>query len=68
MSDIAIAFKWNKPAIISSHRVNYIGSLNPANRSHGLKHLEDLIQQIVRKWSNVEFMTSSELGTLISKS
>ena len=29
--DIKIAFRWNKPAIISSHRVNYTGALNPAN-------------------------------------
>jgi len=67
MSDIAIAFKWHKPAVISSHRVNYIGSLYPSNRSHGLNQLEKLIQQIVRKWSDVEFMTSTELGELIDK-
>jgi alpha-amylase/alpha-mannosidase (GH57 family) len=67
MSDIAIAFKWHKPAVISSHRVNYIGSLNPANRSHGLKQLDKLIQQIVGKWGDVEFMTSTELGELLNK-
>ena len=68
MSDISIAFKWNKPAIISSHRVNFIGSLNPTNRSHGLGQLEKLIDQIIRKWPDVEFMTSAELGKLISRS
>ncbi len=67
MSDIATAFKWHKPAVISSHRVNYIGSLNPANRSHGLKQLDKLIQQIVGKWSDVEFMSSTELGELFNK-
>ena len=68
LSDIDIAFKWHKPAVISSHRVNYIGSLDPSNRSHGLNQLEKLIQKIVRKWSEVEFMTSVELGNLLSKS
>jgi len=68
MSDISIAFKWNKPAIISSHRVNYIGTLDPSNRSHGLHQLRELLKQIVSKWNNVEFMTSTELGKLISKS
>jgi hypothetical protein len=68
MSDIAIAFKWHKPAVISSHRVNYIGSLDPSNRSHGLDQLEKLIRQIVRKWSDAEFMTSVELGNLLSRS
>ncbi len=36
LNDIANAFKWNKPAVISSHRVNYIGSLFPENRENGL--------------------------------
>ena len=31
--EISTAFRWHKPAIISTHRVNYIGSLNPLNRS-----------------------------------
>jgi len=68
MSDIAIAFKWHKPAIISSHRVNFIGSLDPANRSHGLRQLQSLLQNIVNRWSDVEFMSSSDLGKLICKS
>ena len=57
-----------KPAIISSHRVNYIGSLEPSNRSHGLHQLKKLLKQIVNKWNDVEFMTSAELGELMRKS
>jgi len=67
MSDIALAYKWHKPAIISSHRVNFIGSLDPSNRSHGLHQLKMLLDSIVKKWSDVEFMTSTELGELIEK-
>lgn len=67
MSDIAIAFKWHKPAIISSHRVNFIGSLDQSNRTHGLYQLKMLLDRIVSKWGDVEFMTSAELGKLLSK-
>jgi hypothetical protein len=65
LRDIDIAFRWKKPAIISSHRVNYIGSLNEENRSKGLRQLRELLNKIIEKWPEVEFMTSSELGELM---
>jgi hypothetical protein len=67
LSEIEIAFKWNKPAVISSHRVNYIGGLQISNREHGLKELNTLLKRIIITWPEVEFMTSTELGDLISK-
>ncbi len=66
ISDISIAFRWNKPATISTHRVNYIGFLDPANRSRSLKLLKELISIILKLWPDVEFMTSDKLGDLIS--
>ena len=68
LEEIAIAFYWKKPAIISSHRVNYIGNLNAENRKNGLHHLKQLLSSIIQKWPDVEFMTSNELGDLISQS
>ena len=65
LKEIEIAFKWHKPATISSHRVNYIGWLNESNRSNGLKKLDMLLYEITKRWPNVEFMTSSELGDII---
>ncbi len=66
LKEIEIAFRWHKPATISSHRVNYIGWINPENRSNGLKKLDELLVRIINIWPDVEFMTSSELGDLIS--
>lgn len=68
LKEIKIAFKWHKPAIISSHRVNYIGSIDKQNREKGLTSLKNLLKQIIRTWPEVEFMTSEELGNLISES
>lgn len=65
LKQIEIAFKFKKPAIISSHRVNYIGGLNEMNRMNSLKELKGLLKHIVVKWPEVEFMTSSELGEII---
>jgi len=65
LNDIRIAFLWNKPAIISSHRVNYIGSLNSSNRDKGLIQLNTLLNSILKAWPDVIFMTTTELGRLL---
>lgn len=67
LSEIEIAFKWKKPAVISSHRTNYTGFINPKNRENGLKQLKLLLTQILKKWPDVIFLTSNELGDLITK-
>lgn len=66
LNDICIAFRWKKPAIISSHRVNYIGWLNPSNRDKGLYMLRELLTQCMKRWPESEFMSSDQLGNLIS--
>lgn len=66
LKEIESAFHWHKPATISSHRVNYIGYLHPENREMGLKALSQLLGEIIKRWPDVEFMTSVELGDLIA--
>ena len=65
-NDIKISFNWSKPAIISSHRVNYIGSLNPPNRDNGLKQLDNLLKKIIKTWPDVKFITTTELYKLMT--
>ena len=65
LKEIEIAFKWHKPAIISSHRVNYVGFLHPENRDVGLRMLSELLSRMLKRWPDIEFMTSVELGDLI---
>ena len=65
LKEIEIAFRWKKPAVISSHRVNYVGSIRPENRDQGLKELKRLLTQVLKKWPDVEFMSSYELGETI---
>ena len=66
LKEIEIAFRWHKPATISSHRVNYIGYLHPENRENGLRHLSELFSRMLKRWPDIEFMTSAELGDLIA--
>lgn len=65
LNDISLAFRWDKPAVICSHRVNYIGSLNEANRDKGLQQLKHLLLEIIKRWPEVEFITSDTLGEII---
>jgi hypothetical protein len=60
LKQIEAAFRWGKPAIISSHRASYAGGLDPANRTRGLNELKMLLTRIVKKWSDIEFMSSGD--------
>ncbi|REL24737.1 hypothetical protein DYD21_16345 [Rhodohalobacter sp. SW132] len=66
LKQIEAAFRWNRPAIISSHRVNFCGHIDPENRKAGIGALTNLLQEIVKRWPETEFMAANELGDLIS--
>ena len=57
MREVENAFFWNKPAIISSHRLNYIGWLNEKNRAQNLRLLSVFLKKIVKKWPDVIFIS-----------
>ncbi|MBN1386943.1 MAG: hypothetical protein JW965_00765 [Bacteroidales bacterium] len=66
MNEISEMFGYKKPAIISSHRLNYIGALYPENRDNGLKQLNTLLRQIIKTWPDAEFITTAQLGEIIN--
>lgn len=65
LNRIRIAFRWKKPAIISMHRLNFMGGLKEQNRTDNLKLLGQLIKQVQKEFPEVLFMSSNELGKLI---
>lgn len=62
------AFRWGKPAIITTHRVNYMGGIDAGNRKRSLESLSNLLKQIKKNWPDVEFMSSGEFSQLIHQS
>lgn len=62
---IRMAFLWHKPAIICSHRINYVGGIDVRQRDKNLTMLLELLGRIVRCYPEVEFMSSDELGNVI---
>jgi len=67
MQQVEAAFRWHRPANISSHRVNYCGHIDPANRQQGLDALRTLLREIVKKWPDVEFMGTAEMLGFLGK-
>jgi len=68
LAQISNSFRWKKPATISTHRLNYVGYIDESNRDRNLPLLQQLLTEIIKKWPDVEFITSAELGKIIRKS
>jgi hypothetical protein len=67
LSEIQTAFFWNHPAVICSHRVNFMGGMSVKNREKNLLLLKKLLSEILVRWPDTEFMSSNQLGNLIMK-
>lgn len=67
LKQINNSFFWKCPAIITSHRLNYIGSINQKNRTYNLELLRTLLNRILKEWPDVEFLSSDELIENINK-
>jgi hypothetical protein len=65
---VEAAFRMKKPANISSHRVNFCGHVDQKNRKKGLSALKQLLQKIVKRWPEVEFISADQLADIITKS
>lgn len=68
MESIAIAFKWHKPAIIGTHRINFCGRLDSKNRDNNLILLKELLRKILKQWPDVSFISSDRLYTHYNES
>ena len=67
LNDISIAFRLGKPAVISSHRINFCGFIDERNRDENLVALEYLLRKALRLWPDVEFVTSVNLLDIINE-
>jgi hypothetical protein len=61
------AFKWHKPASIRTHRLNFIGFIDQSNRDRNLPLFKTLFSEMLKRWPDIEFMNSAQLGDLISQ-
>ncbi len=62
LAQISIAFALRRPAVINTHRVNYIGSIDPKNADLGLSALKTLLKSITRQWPDVRIISTDQLS------
>lgn len=67
MAEIGQAFRLYRPAIVCSHRINYVSGMDIVHRDGSLRQLDKLLVQILRRWPEVEFITSEELSRLMKR-
>ena len=61
LQQVSSALNSNTPATISTHRVNFSGNISLKNRNENLEAFNELLSQIIKKWPEVEFVTSPQL-------
>lgn len=61
LNEIEHAFKYEQPAVISTHRVNYVGGISRENRNHGLSELSKLLRVINERWPDVKYVHTKDL-------
>ena len=61
INSISLAFHLGKPAVISSHRINFIGSRSLTNRDRNLNGFKNLLGRIKAKFPDVLFKSSNQI-------
>lgn len=61
LRDIVYAFKHGKPAIISTHRMNYVSGFDKNAYQNRLHLLCELLLEIMKRYPDVQFMSTDEL-------
>lgn len=64
-AEICRSYDNKKPAIVNSHRFNYIGTINPKNAENNLIGLRKLLVRVQERYPDVEFVSSSNLIEII---
>ncbi|TXK65577.1 hypothetical protein [Alkalisalibacterium limincola] len=62
------AFAVGKPAIVSTHRVNYVSGMDRVHAARSVRLLDELLENIRRLWPSVEFLSSDDLLTQMESS
>jgi hypothetical protein len=65
MESINVAFRMKKPAVISIHRANFIGFIDPSNRERNLLLFKKLLKSMLERWPEIEFLSTDQLLSIM---
>ncbi|MDO5340956.1 MAG: hypothetical protein Q4F69_00670 [Bacteroidia bacterium] len=61
MKEVDNAFAHHKIAVISAHRINFVGGIDINNRVNNLKRLDEFLTTLLKTYPDVEFLSSDKL-------
>lgn len=61
LQQVRTAFLMKKPAVISTHRINFTSRISKSNRDKNLSNFEKLLTEIIEIWPDVMFTTNTDL-------
>lgn len=67
LGQINASFNWGKPAIITTHAVNFAGGIDKEMRNNSLAELKKLLFEIRTRWPEALFISSSEMVGIMTK-
>lgn len=67
LESMDIAFRWGKPAIIGTHRINFCSRLDEKQSQKNLADLEQLVAKMLQRWPEIEFLDSASLSLKYAK-
>ena len=59
--EVSYAFAHRKPAIINSHRFNYMDTIQPGNAAKNREGLQNLLEMVLQAYPDVQFISSAEM-------
>lgn len=66
LDQVATAFFHRKPAIVCSHRLNYVSGKHKRRQEENLKLLKKFLSALIDQYPDIEFVSSDELIELMS--
>lgn len=63
--NISAAFRTHSPVLLSTHRVNFTSGIEEKHRDVSLQALKELLQEIVKRWPDVEFVSGREMSKIL---
>lgn len=68
LRQIKQAFQLRQPAILSSHRINFVGRGSKEKRNENLRYLKKILKKVVDLYPEVEFISTDRLNDIIQQS
>ncbi len=67
LAEVREAFLLRRPAVICSHRINFVAGMDRRHRDNTLRQYDQLLGQIRHRWPDVEFIASDELAAAMGR-